>query len=160
MVLAFSKTSTLFIDSFRIVDLIDDRYVPCILSIDGLVRVQNRSRIAYLGRVNVVKFTADPFSFRLDIDRFISEDEGINAVQLLLGNDAVPQSYPETLRLAHILSKFTASEVIGVQRFIAENYNLQITRRPDFRQALFGPFCGGSHSDRTVPYVAPLQDRR
>jgi hypothetical protein len=80
----------------------------------------------------------------MDIDKKIPQEQGIIAVQNLLGNDFIIQSYPETLRLAHIYSTFTATEVIGIQRFISQRYNLKIIRRPNVRKILFGSFGKGA----------------
>jgi hypothetical protein len=99
-----------------------------------------------LGNVYAVKLTEGNCSFRLDIDRRLSGEEGIDAVQKLLGNDMILQSYPETLRLAHIYSTFTANEVIGIQRFITNRCGLKIVMRPNVRRILFGPFGKGSES--------------
>jgi len=67
----------------------------------------------------------------------------VEAVEKLLGNDIILQSYPETLRLAHILCTFTANEVIAMQHFIARKYGLKIINRPDMHRLLFGPFGKG-----------------
>jgi len=144
VILAFSKRTRLYVSGCRIIDLIDDQYAPCILDIDDTILPQYRQKLCFLGRVHVAKLAPGCFSFRLDIDRNIPEEERIEAVQKLIGNDIVLENYPETLRLAHILSKFTANEVIAMQRFIAENYGLRIHSRPDVRQVLFGPFSGSN----------------
>jgi len=99
---------------------------------------------ASFGRVYAAKLAPGYFSFRLDIDREVPEEDGIHAVDRLIGNDLVIESYPETLRLAHITTRFSASEVIGMQRYIAENYGVRIVGRPDVRQVLFGPYAGAS----------------
>jgi hypothetical protein len=65
------------------------------------------------------------------------------AVRKLLGNDLVSQSYPETLRLAHILCTFTANEVLAMRRFITRKCGLHIINRPDMHKLLFGPFGKG-----------------
>ena len=64
----------------------------------------------------------------------------MDAVQRLIGNDLILESYPETLRLAHIYSTFTANEVLGIQRLIVQKYGLKIIERPNIRKILFGPF--------------------
>ena len=70
--------------------------------------------------------------------------KGFDAVRRLLGNELLDDGYPETLRLAHILSRFSASEVIAMQRYVATNYGLHISPEPNIRQALFGPYGGDS----------------
>ena len=102
--------------------------------------------VIFLGDVYIAKLTRGVCSFRLDIDKKVPQEQGIDAVQSLLGSDLVLQSYPETLRLAHIYSTFTATEVIGIQRFIAQQYGLKIVARPNVRRMLFGPFGKGAES--------------
>jgi hypothetical protein len=96
-----------------------------------------------LGDVYVAKLSKGNCAFRLDIDCEVSPNSRIEAVERLLGNDLVSQSYPETLRLAHILCTFTANEVLAMQHFITRRYGLQIINRPDMHRLLFGPFGRG-----------------
>jgi len=58
----------------------------------------------------------------------------------LIASDVVMQGYPETLRLAHIFSTFTANDVIATQRYLAYAYGLRIAPRFNIRKCLFGPF--------------------
>ena len=83
------------------------------------------------------------YAFRLDVDKLVQFQEKVEAVEKLLGNDLLLQSYPETLRLAHILCTFTANEVLAMQHFISSKYGLQIINRPDMHKLLFGPFGKG-----------------
>jgi len=142
IVLAFSKKTSISAFGRRVNDLIDDREVPCLLDIDDVVRGQYGRYLRFFGKIYVVKLMAGSLSFRLDIDRRLSQAEGVHAVESLLGSDLVVDSYPETLRLAHVLSRFSASEVIAMQRYVAEKYGLRIIRRPNVRQILFGPYGG------------------
>ena len=144
VILAFSKKTRLYVADHRIADLIDDRETPCLLKIDDAIRLQYGSSLCFFGRVYAAKLAPGYFTFRLDVDREVPEEEGIRAVERLIGNDLVIESYPETLRLAHITTRFSASEVIGMQRYIAENYGMRIVGRPDVRQVLFGPYAGAS----------------
>jgi hypothetical protein len=95
------------------------------------------------GDVYVARLTHGTYAFRLDIDREASSQKKVEAVEKLLGNDILSQSYPETLRLAHILCTFTANEVIAMQHFITRKYGLKILNRPDMHRLLFGPFGRG-----------------
>jgi hypothetical protein len=97
----------------------------------------------FLGDIYIAKLATRGCSFRLDIDRRISHEERVEAAQRLLGNDVLHQGYPETLRLAHILSTFTATEVISIQRYVAQEWGLKIVERPNVRRLLFGPFGKG-----------------
>jgi hypothetical protein len=142
IVLAFSKQTTLSASGHRISDLIENKNAPCITNIDNNLVSQYGSHLNFLGRIYAAKLMPSYFTFRLDIDRKVPEAEGVQAVQKLLGNDLIVDGYPETLRLAHVLSRFSASEIIAMQRYVAENYNLKIICRPNVRQVLFGPYGG------------------
>lgn len=89
------------------------------------------------------KLASSTCAFRLDIDREISQEQQVEAVQRLLGNDILFYGYPETLRLAHIYSTFTATEVVGIQRFITKQCKIAIINRPNIRRILFGTFGKG-----------------
>ena len=142
IVLAFSKNTTLRFSGHKLTDYAEKAEPPCLLQINDFP--SSSGSILLLGDVYVAKLTPGVCSFRLDIDRKVPRELGIEAVQSLLGSDLLTQSYPETLRLAHIFSTFTATEVIGIQRFIAQQYGLRIVMRPNVRRLLFGPFgkCG------------------
>jgi hypothetical protein len=141
-ILAFSKTTNLRLLGHRLTDLAGNSKPPCLLQITGF---PDPSGPAFtLGNVYVAKLTQGICSFRLDIDKEVPRERGIEAVQKLLGSDLLVQSYPETLRLAHVFSTFTATEVIGIQRFITQRYGLRIVTRPNVRRLLFGPFGKGS----------------
>jgi len=141
-VLAFSKTTNLRLLGHRLTDLAEKSEPPCLLQINGFP--VSSGPVFSLGNVYVAKLTHGICAFRLDIDKKVPRDREIEAVQKLLGSDLLIQSYPETLRLAHIFSTFTATEVIGIQRFIAQQYGLKIIARPNVRRLLFGPFGKGS----------------
>jgi len=141
-VLAFSKTTNLRLLGHRLTDLAEKSEPPCLLGINGFPVPSGP--VFSLGNVYVAKLTHGICSFRLDIDKKVPRERGIEAVQKLLGSDLLIQSYPETLRLAHIFSTFTATEVIGIQRFIAQQYGLKIISKPNVRRLLFGPFGKGS----------------
>jgi len=127
---------------------------PCLIDIDHTV--QRTRRLLLLGKVYLAKLARKGLSFRLDVDRELSETERITAVEKMIGNDLIQDGYPETLRLAHIFSKFNAAEVIGMHRFLDENYGLRALEYPNIRRILFGPF-GGSHSrEQDITYVKPL----
>jgi hypothetical protein len=141
-VLAFSKTTNLRLLGHRLTDLTEKSKPPCLLQINGFPVPSDH--LFPLGNVYIAKLTSGICSFRLDIDKKVPREQGIETVQKLLGSDLLIQSYPETLRLAHIFSTFTATEVIGIQRFITQQYGLKIIARPNIRRLLFGPFGKGS----------------
>jgi len=141
-VLAFSKTTHLRLFGHRLTDLVGKSQPPFLLQINGFPMPSGP--VFSLGNVYVAKLTHGICSFRLDIDRKVPRERGIETVRKLLGNDLLLQGYPETLRLAHIFSTFTANEVIGIQRFIAQQCGLRTITRPNVRRLLFGPFGKGS----------------
>ncbi len=144
VVLAFSKATKLAIAGRKVTNLLEQMPAPCLLDIDHQIGVQfPPNPVKLLGRVYIAKLSLGGFTFRLDIDRQVPIDGALDAVSKLSGCDLIEQGYPETLRLAHILSTFTANEVIGIQRFIARNYGLRITSQLSLRKSLFGPFGTG-----------------
>ncbi|MCW4017029.1 MAG: hypothetical protein NWF06_11730 [Candidatus Bathyarchaeota archaeon] len=143
-VLAFSKNTNLRFSGHKLTDYAKKAVPPCLLQIGNFPAVQGS--VLLLGDIYVAKLTRGVCAFRLDIDKKVPKEQGIEAVQCLLGSDLLVQSYPETLRLAHIYSTFTATEVIGIQRFIAHQYSLKIVTRPNVRRMLFGPFGKGGEA--------------
>jgi hypothetical protein len=141
VVLAFSKTTKLRVAGRNITNLMREMQPPSLLDIDCIVSPQFPPHpVHLLGRVYVAKLAPGGFAFRLDIDREIPRESAFEAVGRLIGCDLVEQGYPETLRVAHILSTFTANEIIGIQRFISKRYGLRMAPQISLRKTLFGPF--------------------
>jgi hypothetical protein len=140
-ILAFSKNTNLRLSCYKITDYAKKSNPPCLLYINNFPA--SAGPPCFLGDIYIAKLTKGVCSFRLDIDKKIPSYQRIEAVESLLGSDLVVESYPESLRLAHIYSTFTAIEVIGIQRFIAKKYGLKILIRPNVRRLLFGPFGKG-----------------
>jgi len=136
-VLAFSKATTLRTNGYLITDLLPEHNPPYLLETTGL---HFKPPIVILGDVYVARLNKANMAFRLDIDREVPTQDKMEAVEKLLGNDVLQQSYPETLRLAHILCTFTANEVLAMQHFITRKHGIQIINRPDMHRLLFGPF--------------------
>jgi hypothetical protein len=105
--------------------------------------LRTKPPILLLGDVYVARFNKEKYAFRLDIDRETTYDQRLAAVERLLWNESLSQSYPETLRLAHILCTFTANEVIAMQHFAVRKHGFQLVNRPDMHKVLFGPFGKG-----------------
>jgi hypothetical protein len=140
-VLAFSKSTKLCAFGRKITSLISRSEAPCLVDVDRAVTKQFRSYpVRLAGHVYVAKLVEDGFAFRLDVDRQLSHDKRVEAMNRLIASDIVMQGYPETLRLAHIFSTFTANDVIGVQRYLAHAHGLRIAPRFSVRKSLFGPF--------------------
>jgi hypothetical protein len=144
-VLAFTKMTRLRLLGHRLTDYVHRCTPPCLLEIDGYPMALSNA-IRLLGNLYVAKLSEGNCAFRLDIDRKLPQEKAVEAAQRLIGNDLLLQSYPETLRLAHIYSTFTANEVIGIKRFLAQTHRLKIVARPNVRRLLFGPFGKGPES--------------
>ena len=140
IVLAFSKATSLRANGYLITDLLPERDPPYLLETTGL---KFKPPTVVLGDVYVARLNKANIAFRLDIDKEIPIPSRLEAVEKLLGNDLYLQSYPETLRLAHILCTFTANEVLAMQHFITRKHGIQIVNRPDMHRLLFGSFGKG-----------------
>jgi hypothetical protein len=141
-VLAFSKMTNLRVNGSLITDLTFEQRPPYLVETTGL---RLKPPMVPLGEVYVAKLSNGNCAFRLDVDAKIPHELRVEAVERLLGNDSVSQSYPETLRLAHILCTFTANEVLAMQHYITRKCGLHIVNRPDMHKLLFGPFGKGEN---------------
>jgi hypothetical protein len=139
-VLAFSKMTSLRVNGYLITDRLPQHEPPYLLETTGL---QFKPPTIVLGDVYVARLNKANYAFRLDIDHEIPPPQRMEAVAKLAGNDLYMQSYPETLRLAHILCTFTANEVLAMQHFITRKHGIQMINRPDMHRLLFGPFGKG-----------------
>jgi hypothetical protein len=136
-VLAFSKATTLRVNGLLITEQLPSRNPPYLLETGGL---HSKPPLMLLGDVYVARLNKSNLAFRLDIDREVDFPERLDAIQKLLGNDLYTQSYPETLRLSHILCTFTANEVLAIKHFITRKHGIQIINRPDMHKLLFGSY--------------------
>jgi len=141
VVLAFSKSTKLCAFGRKITSLVSGAQAPCLVDVDNAVTGQfESSPVRLVGHVYVAKLAENGFAFRLDVDRQVQQANRIEAMNRLIASDVVMQGYPETLRLAHIFSTFTANDVIAVQRHLAFTHGLKIAPRFNLRKSLFGPF--------------------
>jgi hypothetical protein len=136
-ILAFSKATSLRINGYLITDRLPEHNGPYLLETTGL---RFKPPTVLNGDVYVAKLNKSNMAFRLDIDHQIPLVDRMEAVEKLLGNDLLQQSYPETLRLAHILCTFTANEVLAMQHFTTRRHGIHIINRPDMHKLLFGPY--------------------
>jgi len=140
VVLAFSKMTNLRVNGHLITDMLPEHKPPFLLETEGL---KPKPPLVLLGEVYVARLTNGKLAFRLDIDKEIAPKPRIIAVEKLLGSDLLMESYPETLRLAHILCTFTANEVLAMQHYVTRRFGLQIINRMDMHRLLFGMFGKG-----------------
>jgi hypothetical protein len=137
--LAMTKITRLRLNGHNITELMQGKPKPCLLQLDGY-QTTSAYNMRQMGTIYVAKLNHSPYTFRLDIDANLQTTQAVEAVEHLIGNDLITDGYPETLRLAHIYSTFTANEVIGIQRFLAQAYGIKIVQRPNIRRLLFGPY--------------------
>jgi hypothetical protein len=138
---AISKKTKLRIRSQALTDLIQQESSPCLLDVDKEVTEQFPPYpVRFLGRVFVAKLARLGFPFRVDIDREISGIDAVSEFSQLAGTDIVDQGYPETLRMAHILSTFTATDVLAMQTLAQAQFGLRMIPKLTLRHSLFGPF--------------------
>jgi hypothetical protein len=142
-VLAFSKFSRMRFNGQALTEIALKGTSPCLVKVDDFL--EGTSNFKLLGNVYVARFSDEDICFRLDVDKDLQRSQFLDAVQRLLGNDVFHHGYgyPETLRLAHIYSTFTANEVIGIQRYLEHERELKISVKPNIRRLLFGPFGKG-----------------
>lgn len=137
-IVAVSKSSWLKIRTGeRIVGLLED--VPRACYVDVHEQIDTRTLSRFLGRVHVVKFTPDGFSFRVDV----APKDGASSTEalgLLMGNSDFSHGYPELLRQAHIHAYFTPNEILALQNMAVDKYELKVTRAFDVRRCILAPF--------------------
>jgi len=144
LVIAISKNTQLRIHDKSITALLAQNSEPCILDVDKRIRRQFPAYpIQFLGRIFVGKLARSGFPFRIDIDRQVSTEDCVAGIKQLTGTDIVDQGYPETLRVAHILSTFTASDVLAIQSLATARFGIQLIPKFALRRSLFGPFGTG-----------------
>jgi hypothetical protein len=140
VVLAISKATNLRANGYLITDLLPERDPPYLVETRGL---RSKFPLTLLGDIYVARLNKAKYGFRMDIDKEIQNVARVEAVERMLGNDGFQQSYPETLRLAHILCTFTANEVLAMQRFVVRDFGVKMINRPDIHRLLFGSFGKG-----------------
>ncbi len=141
VVLALSKSTELTVGGRNILGFFDGDKSPRLIDISQMVEGEYPPYpVRFLGRVCVVKFSQDGFLFRLDIDKEADEQAALESLGRVAGTDVIFHGYPETLRIAHIFSTFTANEILAIQRFVATNHRIALQPRPNLRRSLFGPF--------------------
>ena len=141
MVIGVSKETKVLAGEKKVTALIEDGADACVICLDDYMRERFPTHpIHLLGRVYVAKMAREGFTFRLDISTPGGVELDLRAVRLLAGNDLCGHGYPETLRLAHILSSFTSNEILGMRRYMSLNFRVEFKDEFDVRRILFGPF--------------------
>ena len=144
LIIAISKNTQLRIRDKSITALLEENSEPCLLDVDRRIRRQfSDSPIHFFGHIFVGKLSRSGFPFRIDVDSRTSTEGCVTGIKLLTGTDIVDQGYPETLRVAHILSTFTASDVLALQSLATARFGIQLLPQVALRRSLFGPFGTG-----------------
>jgi hypothetical protein len=139
--IAISKKTKLRIRNESLTNLLANEINPCLIDVDAEVTDQFPPYpVRFLGRVFVAKLAKCGYPFRIDIDRQIPPAAAINEFAQLAGTDIVDQGYPETLRMAHILSTFTATDALAMQAYAESEFGLETIPELSLRHSLFGPF--------------------
>ena len=137
-VVGVSKNSWLKLsDGTRILTLLADRQYSCLADVDKHIMGNTQRRI--LGHVFVVKFTPDGFTFRVDV--FPSKlSQAVKILRTIKSSCIFYNGYPDILRHAHINAYFTANEILGMQNYAIDNFNLILVRSFDVKKHLLAPF--------------------
>ena len=136
-VVGISKNSWLKLsDGTKILTLLADKQKSCFADVDKHI-LGNVYRI--LGHVFVVKFTPDGFTFRVDVYP-PKLAQSIKILRIVKSSCAFYNGYPNILRQAHINAYFTANEILGMQNYAIDNFNLILVRSFDIRKHLLAPF--------------------
>ena len=137
-VIGISKRSWLrTISGKRLINLLEDYYKACYIDIHNYIASRDLSR--YLGRILVVKFSPYGFTFRVDV----APKPGLepsHVLELLFTNCEMYNGYPNPLRQAHMESYLTANEVLALQAYIIQKYNLKVLKPLDIRKFILGPY--------------------
>jgi hypothetical protein len=141
VLIAISKKTRLRVNNESLTQLLEEQHDPCLLDVDTEITEQFPPYpVRFLGRVFVGKLARLGYPFRIDLDRHVPPARAAREFSELMGTDIVDQGYPETLRLAHIFSTFTATDVLAMQSFATANLGVQLVPRVALRRSLFGPF--------------------
>lgn len=91
-----------------------------------------------MGKVYVVKFTADGFPFRVDVAP--KEGDCLSALRRLISSVGFVHGYPEPLAQAHMQAYFTREDITALQAYVRDRYSLRETDAFDVRVHVLGPF--------------------
>jgi len=137
-VFGISKSSRLkTLDGRRLIDLLNDVHRPAFIKIHSLIDRRMADRI--LGEVYAVKFSPQGFTFRVDVHPrkgFDSKEE----LSRLYSLCPMFNGYPDPLRQTHINCYFTANEILALQAYIVQKYDLEILPAFDIRKHILYPF--------------------
>ncbi len=106
--------------------------LPAYLDVDEFVS-PFLSRVE--GHILLARFSEEGHPYRVDIS---SQDNVEDSLSLLRSSDTFYHGYPETLRLAHHLSVFTAAQIGSVKSYLVKDAGVIEVPSEDFRHASLG----------------------
>jgi hypothetical protein len=131
-VVGISKNSILTTsDGDRIFDMLEDVPKPCVKDVHDVVLPKLIRQI--MGKVHVVKFAADGFSFRTDVAPTARKDY-LDVLGLLEYNATFYSGYPNPLREVYIHANFTPDEILTIQNMVVKKYDMEVVRAFDVRR--------------------------
>lgn len=95
-----------------------------------------------LGNLYAARFSPGGFTFRVDVARQSVFPSDPDVLQALFANTHMTLGYPNLLRLSHIHSAFTKSEIVSLQVAAAHEYGVSM-RPPEDLSVIFAPFRKG-----------------
>jgi hypothetical protein len=104
---------------------------PALVDVDVIVKSLIRNSA---GVSSMVRLDCNGPVLRADV---IGE-ANIESLGKLVGNDAISNGYPESLRLAHHISTFTGTEVTCLRSHVLNNYEVTELAADDIRRTLLG----------------------
>ncbi len=144
-IVGVSKKSRLTVNGVHLGALVDDDPADAgfrrILGVDA-EGSDAEAASRNLGTPFATRFAPGGYTFRVDVaKRSILQDEE-EALQALYANTQMTLGYPNLLRLAHIHSAFTRSEITSLQVQAAHDYGVSM-RPPEDLSVIFAPFRKG-----------------
>jgi hypothetical protein len=144
-IVGVSKKSRITVGGVHVSALLDDAPPEAgfmkILKVDAAAGEEEAVE-RNLGAPFVVRFSPGGFTFRVDVAKrsLVASEEEI--LETLYGNTQMTLGYPNLLRLAHIHSAFTKSEIVSLQVQAAHDYEVSM-RAPEDLSVIFAPFRKG-----------------
>jgi hypothetical protein len=133
-VVAVSKQTGLTMrpDGRSILSALDGTKSPCCVMIKPFLMQDSRK---YYGDIYVCRFVDGGDAFRVDLPPQCRDRHA--SVLSEVGSLANPFGYPEDLMVAHVMSTFYPTEIIGLQSAAAATYGMHL--KENLRKKILGP---------------------
>jgi hypothetical protein len=115
--------------------------------INDKIRELDRPFVAILGSdkskmIVATRLEAKGLILRAEYFPSKTHEKVVEDFSRIISNDLLDSGYPETLRLAHILCKFSPTEAIGLRQAIRDKTGIELRRKNDTRKIIFGALWG------------------